>query len=305
MPRKFALTPQNRKRLRLAFAVPLLYLILLAAMYFEQTWLVLPGRRSQHWKSAVVHPSAGAEIVHFTTASGDSMAALYGSALTPQGTAHPNAARQPTLLYFYGTGAWLKTVVPEIEAFRRLGLNVLCPEYVGYGMSEGAASEANCYASADAAYDYLLNSRNTSPRRIVSVGSSLGGAVAIDLAARKPVAGLVTFSTFTSMNEMAQLKYGFVPVGLLLNQRFASVDKVAQIRCPILMFHGTSDPFIPYSMMERLAARATSPVTQIPVPDADHDHFFATGGYRQLPALSRFIEQIQRASAPVACIDPL
>jgi hypothetical protein len=96
-----------------------------------------------------------------------------------------------------------------------------------------------------------------------------------------------------------------MPVGLLLNQRFASEGKMPQIRCPILMFHGTKDPFIPYSMMGRLAARATLPVTQVPVPDADHDHFFSTGGYRQLPALSRFIEQLPSGSANQPTLDQL
>lgn len=284
--------PWVRRLARLVKGAALFYLLVLVVMYFGQTWFVLPGRRSQGWKSAVVRPEPGEELVRFTTAQGDRVTALFGPALTADGRPRSDAARRPTLLYFYGTGSWLKTVVPEVEAFRRLGVNVLAPEYVGYGMNQGAASEANCYATADAAYEYLRHRPDVDPHRIVSTGSSLGGAVAIDLASRKPVAGLVTFSTFTTMEEMARRQYGFLPIKLLLHQRFASEEKMGRVRCPILMFHGISDPFIPFSMMARLAGRAAKPVKQVPVPGADHDHFFATGGYQQLPALAHFVAKI-------------
>ena len=79
----------------------------------------------------------------------------FGPALTPDGRPHPNAARRPTILYFYGNGMCLKGTAYEFGHFRRLGANVLIPEYVGYGLSGGQAGEVGCRETADAAYDHL------------------------------------------------------------------------------------------------------------------------------------------------------
>ena len=84
--------------------------------------------------------------------------------------------------------------------------------------------EQACYQTADACYKHLLSRENVDPRRIVIAGRSLGGAVAIDLASRLDVAGLVAFSTFTRMSEMASRRYPFVPASLLLRHRFGEMD---------------------------------------------------------------------------------
>ena len=160
------------------------------------------------------------------------MVALFGPALTPDGEPHPDAARRPTLLYFYGNGMCLSDTTEQFDRFRRLGANVLIPEYVGYGMSGGQPSEAGCQATADAAYDHLQRRGDVDPRPIVAVGWSLGGAVAIDLASRRPVAGLVAFSTFTSMVEMARTEFPVPPHSLLLRHRFDSLTKIGQRHLP-------------------------------------------------------------------------
>ena len=93
----------------------------------------------------------------------------------------------------------------SFEGLRRLGVNVLIPEYPGYGMSDGRASERGCYAAADVAYDYLARRPDIDRAQIIVAGHSLGGAVAVDLASRRHVAALITLSTFTSKhNQRAQ-----------------------------------------------------------------------------------------------------
>ena len=89
-------------------------------------------------------------------------------------------------------------------------------------------------ATADAAYDYLVSTRGVEPDRIIAAGWSLGGAVAIDLASRRQVGGLIAFSSFTSLGDMARRILPFVPVSLLLRHRFDSVSKIAKIGCPDL-----------------------------------------------------------------------
>jgi uncharacterized protein len=270
----------------------ILYGVLLLALLFGQGWLIFPGRFTQGQGFTVVRPPEGTELVPLTTRSGERIVALFAPALTPEGLPHPKAARCPTILYTYGNGSWLSSVLPQVQDFRRLGANMIVPEYVGYGMSSGSPSEAGCYASADAAYEYLLTRKDIDPGRIVAVGGSLGGAVAIDLASRKPVAGLATFCTFTCLEEMAQRHYPFVPSSFL-HHRFKSEEKIRRIHCPTLLGHGTDDSLIPSGMMDRLAAAAGGPVTHFLVEDAGHNDFFSTGGDEVLRPLGQFLNRIR------------
>ena len=132
------------------------------------------------------------------------------------------------MIYFYGNAMCLSYATADLDRFRRLGLNVLIPDYVGYGMSGGSPSEKGCQATADAAYDYLVSTRTVDPRQIIAAGWSLGGAVAIDLASRHAVGGLIAFCTFTSSKEMARTNFATgCPVSLFTGHRFESLNKIA------------------------------------------------------------------------------
>ena len=192
------------------------------------------------------------------------MAALFGPALTDDGWADPHAADlRPTMIYFYGNAMCLNYATAEFDRFRRLGLNVLIPDYVGYGMSGGTPSERGCQATADAAYDYLVSRRRVDPQQIIAAGWSLGGAVAIDLAARRTVGGLIAFSTFTSTNDMARTIFPIKLPDWFFVHRFESLRKIPKIACPILLGHGRLDALVPFAMFERLAAAATTSVTTL------------------------------------------
>jgi pimeloyl-ACP methyl ester carboxylesterase len=270
--------------------VLLVYLGLTLVFAAIQTNLIFPGRASQGRPEARFTPPPGAELVTLRTAVGTPVAALFGPALTPEGRSRADAATCPTLLYFYGNGMCLATALDEFDLFRRLGANVLIPEYPGYGLSGGRPGESACYAAADAAYDHLLTRPDVDPARVVAAGWSLGGAVAIDLAARRPVAGLAVFSTFTRLPDLAALHFPFLPHGLLLVHRFDSRAKLPRVGCPILIGHGTHDSIIPAAMMDHLAAAARAPVTRLPVPGADHNDFFDAGRRPVAVALRRFLD---------------
>src|SRR5262249_3321466 len=160
------------------------------------------------------------------------------------------------------------------DQFRRLGVNVLIPEFVGFGMSSGSPSEKGCQATADAAYDELISHRGVNPARIVAAGWSLGGAVAVDLASRKPVGGLILFCTFTSAVDMARRLLPIVPVSLLLRHRFETLRKMARVDCPVLIGHGRLDRIVPFTMGQRLAAAVKGPVTTLWIDQADHNDFY-------------------------------
>jgi uncharacterized protein len=298
-PAVVATEPLRRRRVvvrwvrKIMVYVLIIYVAIVVFFALMQTWLIFPGRSSQGTPPSLVVAPIGAELVRFKTARGDTIVGVFGSALTPDGSAHPDPHSRPTIIDFYGNGMCLNAAIGGFDAFRRLGANLLIVEYAGYGMSEGSASEANCYASADAAYEFLSRRPEVDPKKIVAMGWSLGGAVAIDLAARKPVIGLVVYSTFTSMSDAALRHYPYLPAPLLLIHRFESKRKIARIRCPILIGHGKKDRTIPYAMSDRLAAAAGGPVTRFSVEDGDHDDFFAQNDRALLKTLGDFLDGLR------------
>jgi hypothetical protein len=169
------------------------------------------------------------------------------------------------------------------------------PDFVGYGMSSGKPSEANLYATAAVAFDYLTRTRGVKSKRIVSVGWSLGAAVAIDLAARKSVAGLVVFNAFTTLDEMAHRIVPYVPTDLILKYRFDNLAEIKSIVCPIFICNGLKDTLVPAEMSDRLAAAAKGPVTRVRVAEADHNGIFSADPEAVFPALGRFLDGLQES----------
>lgn len=277
---------------RLLRALVIAYLVACLVVYLIQNVIIFPGAYFHERESAVVQPSEDREIVTLHAPDGYRVAAMFSPALDADGFPRADAAKCPTILFFYGNGDCLKTSLRIIESFRRLGANVLCPEYVGYPMSSGKPSEAGLYATANAAWAYLLTRHDVDPHQIVVVGRSLGCAAAIDLASREPVEGLATFSAFTSMDEMARKVMPMFPTGLFLKAHFYNEKKIAEVKCPIFLAHGTRDEFVPYNMMGRLARRATAPHVVYPIEGADHNTIFRVGGSGLMQKFGEFLHSL-------------
>jgi uncharacterized protein len=257
-----------------------------------QDRIIFPGASTQGSVAARVRPRPDTDLVMLATKHGEKVAALFGSALAPDGKPDPFASTRPALIYFYGNAMCMANCESEFDRFRRLGLNVIVPDYLGYGMSEGRPSEKGCRATADAVYDHLVTTRGFRPVRIISAGWSLGGAVAIDLASRREVAGLIAFSTFTSGVEMARRILPFAPVSLMLRHRFESQRKIAKIQCPTLIGHGRNDDIVPFAMGESLARNAAGPVSTLWIDGVAHNTFFDFGGRRIDDAVAKLVKQI-------------
>ncbi|MGN6367164.1 MAG: alpha/beta hydrolase [Phycisphaerae bacterium] len=267
--------PCRFRRLRsLAWKILRIYLLVVLVLALFQKKLIFIGASTQGTPEAQVSP-VDAELLrlHTTDTPPVPIAALFGKAINPA-----NPATAPTLLWFYGNAMCMNDALPEFLLFRRLGCNVLLVDYTGYGMSGGEASEQGCYDAAETAYQYLLTRPDIDRQRLVPAGWSLGGAVAIDLAARHAddphIAAVMTFSTFTSMADVAQHHYPFAPVKLLLTQRFDSEQKLPRIHVPILIGHGRRDAIVPFALSDRLANAAAGKVTRLISPAADHNDFF-------------------------------
>jgi uncharacterized protein len=289
--RRTRLSGITRMAMRIVRDVVVIYFGFLTLLYSFQTRVIFPGASTQGQPFAEVQPRRDAELVTLKTARGERVVALFGPAIKSDGRIDSDAASRPTMIYFYGNAMCLNYAVQDLDRFRRLGLNVLIPDYVGYGMSGGSPSEKGCQATSDAAYDYLVSTRRIDSKNIFSAGWSLGGSVAIDLASRRQVGGLIVFSTFTSGVAMARRMLPFVPVSLLLRHRFDSLHKIAKVHCPILIGHGGRDPAIPFQMAKKLAAAAGGPVTTLWIDQAEHNDFFEVGGRRIDQAITRFIEE--------------
>jgi uncharacterized protein len=267
------------------------YLGVVTLLFSLQTRMIFPGGSTKGQPFAEVRPRHGTELVNLQTKGGERVVALYGPALGPDGQPDSQAARRPTLIYFYGNAMCLNYSMAELEQFRRLGLNVMIADYLGYGMSGGSPSEKGCQATADAVYDYIVTARGTPPERIISAGWSLGGAVAIDLASRRQVAGLIAFSSFTSAVDMAHRMLPFVPARLLLRHRFENLKKIRNITCPVLIGHGRLDRLIPFDMGQDLAAKAKGRVTTLWIDEAEHNDFFEMGGKQIDQAIMKFARE--------------
>jgi uncharacterized protein len=289
-----ATIPKHRPRFgrlrRLAWKLLRIYLLVILVLALFQKKLIFIGTSTQGRPEAQVSP-VDSELVHLRAPDGTAITGLFGQAMN-----NANPATAPTILWFYGNAMCMNDALPEFLLFRRLGANVLLIDYLGYGMSGGDASEEGCYQAAEAGYQYLLTRSDIDTHKLIPAGWSLGGAVAIDLAARHAgdahIAGVMTFCTFTSMADVGQYHYPFVPVKLLLTQRFNSEEKLPRIRVPILIGHGCHDSIVPYAMSDRLAKAAGGKVTRLTCTHADHNDFFDVAADQFPAAVTVFLQDV-------------
>jgi fermentation-respiration switch protein FrsA (DUF1100 family) len=204
--------------------------------------------------------------------------------------AHSNA---PTFLYLHGNDRNLADHLEHVLHLHMLGYNVLVTDYRGYGNSTGGKpSEAKVYQDAEAAWHYLVKVRGVKPQQIFIYGHSLGGAIAIDLAVHHPeAAGLITESTFTSMEAMGELEYRYLPVGLLLNQRFDSLKKISGLKIPVLLIHGTWDKRVPVRMAQQLYDAAPQPKMLTLIKGGEHSNSATIGWIEYRDAVTAFVKK--------------
>lgn len=202
-------------------------------------------------------------------------------------------ADAPTLVYFHGNYRNIGNNLEHTQRLHNLGYNVLLADYRGYGKSSGGKpSERKVFEDAETVWQYLIKQRGSQPGKTFIYGHSLGGAIAIDLAVHHPeAAGLITESTFTSMQAMGEKDYGFLPIGYLLNQRFTSLQKVPALKIPVLFIHGTWDKKVPVEMGKQLYAAAPEPRKLVLIEGGEHNNSAAIGWVEYRDAVTAFVRQ--------------
>jgi len=153
----------------------------------------------------------------------------------------------------------------------RMGVTAMGFDYRGYGRSDGAPSEAGVLADARAARAWLAGRTGTAENQIVLMGRSLGGAVAIDLAAADGARGLILESTFTSLPEVAHAAMPWLPLRTVMQTQFNSLAKIRNYHGPLLQSHGTADRLVPFGLGRQLFDAANEPKQFVAIPSADHN----------------------------------
>lgn len=198
-----------------------------------------------------------------------------------------------TILYLHGNAGNISTNLGQILRLRALGVSVLTIDYRGYGQSSGPfPNEARLYEDALTACRFLLTQKSVDPRQLVIYGHSLGGAIGIDAAKHLPsLAGLIVEGSFTSMGDMAALSsYNrWFPVRQLLNQRFESLAKAAELTLPVLYIHGLADASVPAAMSHQLYQATPEPKELWLVPNADHNDLAAVAEQEFDQRLQQFL----------------
>lgn len=194
------------------------------------------------------------------------------------------------VLFLHGNRHNITRFLDHYLLFERLGLSCLTFDYPGYGESKGVPSETALYASARAAHSHLVHQLGFQEQQIVIYGSSLGGAVAVELASQVKVGCLITESTFTNSHHIAEFLYPYLPITRFLKRRFNNDTLIRQLRLPKLLIHGSSDARVPSSMAHTLYENASEPKKLIIVPEADHVSCVSTGGQPLWAQIDDFIK---------------
>ena len=203
------------------------------------------------------------------------------------------AAERPIghVLFCHGNGGNIGDRVLHAELLHRAGLDVLLFDYRGYGRSTGRASEEGTYRDARAARAALLGRAEVDARRVLYVGESLGGAVALALAVDAPPAGLVLVSTFTSVADMARRHYPFVPRAAVPDA-YPSLRRIRELRAPLLVLHGDRDDLVPLMYGQELFDAAPEPKTMHVLSGVGHNDLVAGAGDEWAAAIAAFAGEV-------------
>lgn len=207
------------------------------------------------------------EPISFKAEDGVTLSGWYLPAEKPRGV----------LLFFHGNAGNISHRMVSLQLFNRLGLSTFIFDYRGYGESEGRPTEAGTYHDAEAAWGYLIRTRNLDPTRIVFFGRSLGAAVATWLANKHTPRALIIESAFTGVPDLAATFYPFMPVRWLTRFNYTTKDYLVQVKCPILIVHSRDDDIIPFSHGRRLFEVAHPPKEFLEIRGTHNDGFIVTG----------------------------
>ena len=199
-----------------------------------------------------------------------------------------NLEKSKTILFFHGNAGNLFNRVYKLNELNKLDLNILIISWRGFSGNEGKPTEKNLYHDAEEAVKWL-NKRGVNNKNIILYGESLGTGVATELGKRNIFGGIILESPFTSIAKAAKIYYPFLPINLILKDRYDSIEKIQSITAPILIMHGKKDNIVPQKMGLELFEKANEPKFNY-FPEND-DHMMEYNG-ELLNNIKLFISKI-------------
>jgi hypothetical protein len=258
------------------------FLVFLAWRYQDRVAMPAPRMRLPTPAEAGI---PGGRRVSLETADG---LTLHGWYLPPaEGAARP----APGLLWFYGNMELVAELGPILMEWKPPGMALLAIDYRGYGESEGSATEDGLYRDGEAAWDYLAALPEIDTARIAVYGRSLGSAVALHVAGRRPVRAVVLESPFSTARAMARHHYWFLP-SALVRLKLDNVQRAAGLAVPLLVVHGTDDRIAPIRMGRAVAEAGRGRF--LALPHAGHNSTYEVGGAGYRDAMGAFLRESLR-----------
>ena len=180
-----------------------------------------------------------------------------------------NLKKFKTLLFFHGNAGELSNRIYKLNELNKLDINILLISWRGFSGNEGLPTEENLYEDAEAAIKWL-NRKEVENNKIILYGESLGTGVAVEIGKKNNFNSIILESPFTSMENAAKIYYPYLPVKLLLKDKYDSLSKITTIKTPILIMHGKKDDIVPFSMGKELFEKANNPKHSYFTTDDDH-----------------------------------
>jgi uncharacterized protein len=254
-------------------------LVVLAMVFFENSLIFFPSVYPEgNWRPAGLN----FEDAWFEASDGTRLHGWYV----------PADDARAVVLFAHGNGGNLSGRADIVQQLsQRLGASVLIFDYRGYGRSAGSPSQEGVLDDARGARRWLAERAGVEPAQIVLMGESLGGAVMVDLAAADGARGLILANTFSSLADVGQYHYPWLPIKLIRGHVLNSAAKIGAYHGPLVQFHGDADSIVPFALAQKLFAAANEPKQLVVIPGGDHNDPWRPQIYR---AIDGFLDQLAK-----------
>ena len=203
----------------------------------------------------------------------------------------PANKNRPVILMFHGNAGHIGIRAFKARPYLDSGYGFLLAEYRAYGGNGGTISEDGLYRDARAYIKYL-NESGVQAENIILYGESLGTGVAVQMATEYPaIRAVMLEAPYTALWRVAQKHMFLLPVGLMMKDRFESIEKINRVTAPVLIFNGMLDNIVPPAMGQRLYGAANNPKTMEVFPLAGHNDLYMHGA---AGTALKFLEYLDR-----------
>jgi|TARA_B110000444_G_scaffold252752_1_gene282510 uncharacterized protein len=236
----------KKKILQIFLVLFFVYLVLLVFLYFYQ-------------RNLLYHPNENNYSGDNLTVKVEKVKIQTSDNLKLNGWFHKkNLSDYKTIIYFHGNAGTLDNRIHKLNHFKDIDVNFLIIAWRGFGGNEGKPTEDGLYIDGKSAVNWVLE-KGIKEENIVLYGESLGTGITLEIAQNKNFAGVILETPFTSMVAVAQNFYPYIPVNLLLKDRYENEKKVININIPIMIMHGEKDTIVPFSMGKKIFEMANEP----------------------------------------------